>query len=54
LIESSSTVQNLTDWPTTLTSYTSNGVNIPAEMIIVGGGLGIIVIAALVISVKKR
>ena len=51
LIESSPTVQNLTDWPT---SPAPAVLNIPTEMLLVGGGLGVIAIVVMAVYVKKR
>jgi len=54
MIESSPTVQNLTEWPivpqTTYPTYPS----IPMEVFIVGGGLGVVVVAAIVVFIRKK
>ena len=54
LVESSPTVQNLTEWPISPTNPPPADLNFPIEVFIIGGGLGVIVFAAMVIYVKKR
>jgi glutamine amidotransferase-like uncharacterized protein len=63
LIDSSPTVCNLTQWPiTTLPMNQSLPTNqslpinpgLPIEVILVGGGLGIVVLAVIVMYVRKR
>jgi glutamine amidotransferase-like uncharacterized protein len=51
LVESSPTVQNLTKWPTLPLPV---DVIIPMEILLVGGGFGVLAITVMIIFVKKR
>jgi hypothetical protein len=52
LIDSTPTVCNLTDWPTTTTSDYSP--NLPMDALLLGSGLGIVVIVVAIIYVRRR
>lgn len=52
LIDSTPTVCNLTDWPTTTTSDYSP--NLPMDGLLVSVGLGVVVISVVLIYVRKR
>jgi glutamine amidotransferase-like uncharacterized protein len=51
LVESTPTVCNLTGWPY---HPASGGVALPMEVILLGGGLGVGVIAVVVVYIRKR
>ena len=51
LIDSTPTVCNVTDWP--ITPIPTNS-SFPMELVLVGGGVGIVVIAVLAIYIRKR
>ncbi len=52
LVDSSPTVANVTEWPSTNT--TGTGFQLPLEFIAIGGGLGVVIILAAVIIIKRR
>jgi len=52
LVDSSPTVANVTEWPSTNT--TDTGFQSPHEFIAIGGGLGVVIILAIVIVAKRR
>jgi glutamine amidotransferase-like uncharacterized protein len=56
LIESSPTVQNLTTWPISPTPTTPipTAASVPIEWVLAGGGLGIVVIAAVVVFIRRK
>ena len=56
LIESSPTVQNLTSWPISpiLTTPTPTNASFPMEWVLTGGGLGIVVIAAGIVFIRRK
>jgi hypothetical protein len=49
LVDSSPTVANVTNWPNTDT-----GFQLPLELIVIGGGLGVVIILVAVIFFKRR
>jgi len=58
LIDSTPTVCNVTEWPATPTTTSSSPPpttsDFPMELVLVGGGLGIVVVVAVLVYVKKR
>ena len=58
LIDSTPTVCNVTDWPTTPTPTGTNpppiNPSIPMEIVIAGGGLGVVVIAVIAVYMRRR
>ena len=51
LVDSSPTVQNLTEWPINPPPI---GLNIPVEILIIGSSMGIVVVVAIIIYVRKK
>ncbi|MFW9810216.1 MAG: hypothetical protein ACFFE6_12640, partial [Candidatus Thorarchaeota archaeon] len=51
LVESSPTVQNLTEWPT---NPPPSGLNISPEILLLGSSIGVVLLLVAVVYVKKR